>query len=354
MAITAKARLPQADGELLLARNVRPGHELLGMAEDGRIIPARVLEVEVCEKPSSWVRIAGPRVAGNGRSSFYSFTARSDTVLVPTMHTSLRAEDVLPGMELRGVATSLKLGLVHKSVLLGILLGDGTLKRTSAGSTSLVWSHSEKQADYLRWTVQVLSPLAKLAEEYTTGYGSRAQVARTIFHPALSEFFDGFDKPKGVAPSWIESALTPIALAYWYMDDGALLHSSNQQDRAHFSTYSFSEASNAILQAGLLRLGIASSLQLTSKGPSLRVNAESADLLFSLIAPYVPPSLQYKLPSYYRGNSGWLPKSPTHYKGLITNRSIDSVEHFESGARAYHFVTETGNAFAQGLLFKAS
>ena len=97
---------------------------------------------------------------------------------------------------------------------------------------------------------------------------------------------------------------------------------------SYFSTYSFSPESHTILQKGLEKYGITSEIQYSAKGTTIRLNSESADWFFSLIAPYIPPSMQYKLPEYYRGNTGWIPSSEFAYKKIIVEAMIDRCEPF--------------------------
>lgn len=356
MGLNAKAHIYKADGTRVYISSIKKGDMLLGV-QDGVLVQTPVTVRETRPARTDWLRLSGLRagyVRGNAR---FGLLASPDQKIGTEGYT---AQDCKDAVNVPAVFDSLLLTEVQKSIMLGILLGDGTLKsaKGEGGSKSLKWSHSNKQEDYLNWTIQALGGLAKRTEDHVSGYGSITHSARTMFHPDIERALMGFDKPSGAIPDWVAEKLNPIAMAYWYMDDGSLAHASNQRDRVNFSTYSFSSESHLILRKGLEKYGIKSEIQNSAKGMTIRLNSESADWFFSLISPYIPPSMQYKLPEYYRGNTGWIPTSEFGYKKIIVETTIDCCEPFplsaKSPGREYVLGTEAGNFFAHGVLLSNS
>ena len=85
--------------------------------------------------------------------------------------------------------------------------------------------------------------------------------------------------------------LNPLMLAVWYMDDGHLSTRSSRHPRAEIATCGFAEEDLSILLAGLAHLGLAGE----ARRGRLYFGATATRLLSELIAPYVPPSMRYKL-----------------------------------------------------------
>jgi uracil-DNA glycosylase family 4 len=85
--------------------------------------------------------------------------------------------------------------------------------------------------------------------------------------------------------------LSPLTLAVWYMDDGHLSTRSSKYPRAEIATCGFAEEDLSILVAGLAHLGLLGEVR---RG-RLYFDTTATRLLSELIAPYVPPSMRYKL-----------------------------------------------------------
>jgi len=353
--VTATASITMADGSKKKIKDVVVGDVVLGQDESGALVPSAVLNTFRNGTTKDWLTVRGHRLSmGRGPSTTsVRVTANHRFYVEGTGY--VRADKLVPGVhKIRTHHSDLALTAVQRSVLLGILLGDGSISTAASGSQSLAWSHSVDQLDYLEWTVAALGSLSHIDKCIrTSGYGSEMHSARTVFHPGINEVFDGFDKPAGTIPYTTVEMFNPIVLAYWYMDDGSLVHDHGQEDRVTLSTHSFSDESHKILRAALYKLGIDSAVQETSKGSFLRINANSADLMFCMIAPYLPPSMQYKLPAYYRGSTGWLPTSTEgNYRTVTADIDILSVEPWVPRAayQKYDVETETHNYFVGSVL----
>jgi hypothetical protein len=356
MGLLQRAAILKADGNKVPLHSLKAGDLILGL-ENGQFVENRIISKTGLPVRSDWIKLSGPRIGYVRSGATYSLIVSPDQLIGSKGE---RAGNLNGSETVPAVFDSLVLTEVQKSILLGVLLGDGTLKTANSvgGSKSLKWVHGHKQEDYLEWTIRALGGLAKRSENHISGYGSLTHSARTIFHPEIEAALSGFDKPAGTIPNWVIEKLNPIAMAYWYMDDGSLTHNENQRDRVTFSTNSFSMQSHEVLIAALAKFGLTAVIQESAKGPSLRLNADSADLFFCLIAPYIPPSMQYKLPSYYRGNQGWIPVSHFEFRKIIVDAQINyaAPQDLSPATHGGDFVlkTEIGNYFANGLLLSES
>lgn len=346
-----------ADGSSKLIKDIVVGDLVMGF-EDGAMVPTLVLNTFRNGMTSEWLCVRGTRESRGRGSADFSIKATPNHQFWVEGHGYRPAGELQPGDTLLCTHSDLSLTRTQEAILLGMLLGDGSLIRRGE-TAALTWSHSIDQLDYLEWSVNALGSIARRTGKATSGYGSHIERAMTLHAPGIADLFEGFDTPNGSLPERVADMLTPLALAYWYMDDGSLSHNDGQEDRASLSTHALDDDAQKTLRLGLQRLGIESVSQSTTKGNFIRVNADSADLMFSMIAPYIPPSMQYKLPSYYRGCPGWVPPHKASFKEVVGPVTVTSVEPYVlpsnkngSAAKRMKFDIETGthNFFVSRIL----
>jgi uracil-DNA glycosylase family 4 len=192
------------------------------------------------------------------------------------------------------VASGQGLSRIAHDVVCGTLLGDGHL---SAASSYLVFNHSADQDAYALFKAGLLSELSPRVRRSTVaaavgGPTSYPVVSvRTVAHRALGTLRSAFYRPRKQVPPWIATRLNPLMLAVWYMDDGHLSTRSVKQPRAEIATCGFAEVDLSILLGGLARLGLTGE----ARRGRLYFDSIATRMLSELIAPYVPPSMRYKL-----------------------------------------------------------
>jgi hypothetical protein len=345
-------------------QTLKKGSLVLGADEYDMPVTAEVTSALSGEMSSAWMNLRTKRSDNALGSYFYSLFSTPDHEVMLDNGEFATVGTIRENQLLRGFTSTLNLDHIQKSVLIGILLGDGSLVKgkTPGSSWALRWSHSEHQEDYLKWTVNALGSLARVGHEDVSGYGSRMLTARTSQHPDIRKVFEGFDKPAGDIPERVEYLINPFSLAFWYMDDGSITHSEKQQDRVSFATYSFSDNSIEILRRGLGRVGIESSVQDSKKGKTIRLNYQAARMMFTMISSLVPPSMQYKLPEDLRGGPGWFPR-PHMIPGYrnIPLRTVSNLEatsarngsQVPTRGRMIDVSTSTGNLYVNGMLLRA-
>ena len=185
-------------------------------------------------------------------------------------------------------ARTLTLTNRQKEILIGSLLGDGHLARTTRGFAFRA-NHSTSQKEYVFWKYREFADVCMSPPHL---YGSKSYVFRTVTHPQFDflhrEFYDNNRK---ILPEWINRWMTPLALAVWFMDDGA-----RDKQQARFNTQSFSLDENQrlihILEA---TLGIVATINRDKDCYRLRARERSMPQLRRLLLPHLLPSMQYKL-----------------------------------------------------------
>ncbi len=195
---------------------------------------------------------------------------------------------------------SLKLNQTQISVLIGSMLGDGTMRvGKNALNANLKIEQGLKQKDYVFWKYEVFKEwvttppkLSMRYDENRTPY-AKSWWFRTIRHPKLTLFHKMFYKYGiKIVPKNIADLLDPLALAAWIMDDGSL-----NKNRIDISTYSFKLEEIKLLQKALLkRFALESNFyQDRDKGLRMYFRKTETQKLVSLISPYIIPNLAYKI-----------------------------------------------------------
>jgi len=203
------------------------------------------------------------------------------------------------------IKKSLKLNLKQRRLIIGSLLGDGTM-RLGKGATNANFKveHGLAQKEYVEWKYQILKPFVftepKISYRYDKN-GRRYEKSwwfRTIRHPFLTEIYRKFYKGNGnrngrkIITLEIKKEITPLVLAVWIMDDGSF-----STHRIDISTYSFSLPEIKILQKCLRDCFDikANYYRDRDKGYRMYFNQEATKKLIKIIRPYVIPSMMYKI-----------------------------------------------------------
>lgn len=138
-----------------------------------------------------------------------------------------------------------------KQVILGSILGDGSLKtQKNYLNANLQIRHSETQKDYLLWKAEMLKEIARdksVSVQKPDGYSKQNKwrfVSRST--PALTELHhETYTHNKlHIKRKWLND-MTPLALAVWWCDDGSLISYGGR--KGVFCTDGFDETSVKIL-----------------------------------------------------------------------------------------------------------
>ncbi len=116
-----------------------------------------------------------------------------------------------------------------RAVILGTLLGDGSLKiQNKYSNANLQIRHSEMQKDYLLWKAETLKEIAgdkSVSVQKADGYSKNRKwrfVSRRL--PLLTDLHRLTHKKNKlrIRRKWLNQ-MTPLSLAVWWCDDGSLI-----------------------------------------------------------------------------------------------------------------------------------
>lgn len=203
------------------------------------------------------------------------------------------------------IKESLSLNLRQRELIVGSLLGDGTMRLgKGAQNVNFKVEHGLMQKEYVIWKYRILKQFVftepKISYRYDKS-GRRYEKSwwfRTIRHPGFTKIYrefyegEGYRNGKKIIPAKIEKYLTPLVLAVWIMDDGSF-----SRNRVDISTHSFSLLDINILQRcfkDIFSLN-ANYYNDFDRGHRIYFNQEETKKLVKIIGPYIIPSMMYKI-----------------------------------------------------------
>jgi recombination protein RecA len=262
------------------------------------------------------------------------------------------------------LAQPILLSAMQVQVILGALLGDGSLSkplRTDDASARFRMGHGAKQAAYLDWKVSLLAniPHAKTANAKGAVFADFSPLAELAELREAVYFGDG---KKHITWDYLKN-LTPLALAIWYMDDGSFtLRSKGVQERTAGGTGRIEICVEAMSPGSRDRLACylrdtyGLHVKLEHRGARkmsvLRFSTSASEKFQKLIAPYVHPSMEYKLLLRFRGQFAVEPEftEPTIHPAPARVLDIRRKSDFPIMSRYDIEVEGSHNYLADGII----
>ncbi len=195
----------------------------------------------------------------------------------------------------------LYLSSVQKFVLVGSILGDGTLRMPKEGiNANFKTEHGLRQKKYVLWKYNIFKNWVftppKISYRYRENTREKYEKSwwfRTVSHPEITEFWKIFyPSGKKIVPPDIDKFFTSLSLAVWVMDDGNL-----NKKNLNISTYSFNLDEIKLLQKLLEhKFGVRSNFYRDrDKGYRMYFSVNDTQKISCMIQSYVIPSMKYKL-----------------------------------------------------------
>ncbi len=259
---------------------------------------------------------------------------------------------------------SQKLSDQQWQILLGGLMGDGALSPSKSGHAARFrWGHGVKQTAYGDWKAEMFANI---------GVARSTNAKAAVFHDVspLAELAElrrvvYLTGGKKTLTSEYLKALTPLSLAVWYMDDGTFtLRSKGLQartaggsGRVEICVEAFSGGSQERLVAYLRdELGLDVKLRHAGvrKVALIQFTTAASRKFLEMVAPYVHPSMDYKLLPDLRGRFAVVPDFAEPTKVLmplpITAIEPKKLTPYASSHRYDIEVEGTHNYFADGVM----
>ena len=269
----------------------------------GSVVPKRVVNWFDNGVTDEFLQFTVSRPTGNGRAQF----GCTPNHRIRTPGGWREARELRVGDRVLQAA-SVRLSDFQWEVILGGLLGDGALSRSASGYAARYrFGHSARQAEYADWKASLFANIGTSRTTNSKG---------AIFHdlPPLVELAELRDAVyvagKKVLNEEYLKALTPLALAIWYMDDGTFAERAKGLQKRTVGGSGRSEICIEVIEPRS-RARLVEHLRDTWKlAPKLISRAGKAVLVFTehettklhaIVAPWVHPSMDHKLLPRFRG-----------------------------------------------------
>src|SRR5580658_5046481 len=288
--------------------NQRLDVEVLSYDPDsGEIVPRRIVNWFNNGPAERFLQFTVAKSSGNGRAQF----AATENHLIQTPGGYRPAGELIVGDRVI-TAEPRVLSAQQIQLILGSIMGDGNLSpnRRGRSGTRFRLGHGAQQAAYLDWKVSLLGNIE--CSRRTDARG--AVFADFTPLPELAELHDVVyfgDGKKHLSWDYLK-ALSPLALAVWYMDDGGFTSRSEGVQKRTAGGSGRIEIRVEALSAGTrdrlvqyLRDTHGLDVRLSSSGVRqvavLQFTTAATAKFQKLTAPYLHPSMEYKLLPVFHG-----------------------------------------------------
>ena len=270
-------------------------------SEADAIVPRRVVNWFDNGPTDDFLHFRVARASGSGAPIGFSVTPNH---LVRTPGGWREAGELIPGDRVMQSVRH-RLSAQQWQVLLGGLMGDSALSPSKSGhSARLRWGHGVKQEAYGDWKQSLFGNIdvSKSRNDKDSVFYDMTPLPELAELRRVVYMGDGH---KTISTEYLK-ALTPLALAVWFMDDGTFtvrskgvqVRTAGGSGRVQFCVESFSEGSRQRM-VDFLRdsHGFDVSLRLAGarKMAVITFTTASSARFLELVAPYVHPSMDYKL-----------------------------------------------------------
>ncbi len=297
--------------------------------ETGRVEPKRIVNWFNNGPADEFLQFTVAKSGGNGRAQF----AATANHLIRTPGGWREAGELIAGDRVM-VAEERRLSEQQWQVVLGSLMGDGNLSPNVRDRSGVRFrlGHGARQADYLEWKVNLLGNIACSRRVDARG----AVFADFTPLPELDELRRAVylgDGKKHLSWDYLK-ALSPLALAVWYMDDGGFtVRSKGLQERTAGGSGRIEICVEAMAEGTRERLveylrdTHHLDVELTRRGARemsfIQFTTAASAQFQEIVAPYMPAAMESKLLPRFQGQCTVVPEFAPADTQPVPARVID-------------------------------
>ncbi|HLM50338.1 MAG TPA: recombinase RecA [Solirubrobacteraceae bacterium] len=276
----------------------------------GEIAPRRIAEYYDNGETDQWLQFEVEAGGGSGPRKF----ACTPNHLILTPEGERHAGEIQEGDEVLVAIKQYALTADQLKLIMGSLLGDGSMRYASTHDVSFGVGHGHAQQEYCEWKQAMLAPFAGKVRPTGNGIGfdtlpmSQLAVLRDAVFAA-----DG----RRTVSDQLVSELDERAIAAWYCDDGSFGGHYKRwgHGKSVISCPALGREDRELLATRCEQLGMG---RPTVTDRELLFSGERTRRFQERIASYVHPSLSYKLHPDLRGRFTWDPAALGTGLGAMT------------------------------------
>lgn len=280
------------------------------------------------------------------------------------------AKELAEGDEISVHITDTSLTPQQEEVIIGSLLGDGNIKSNHEQTAFFREEHGPKQSAYVSWLASELGDITSNVQTSTTRGNALVETKHLLRLGDLHGLF--YPEQKKIVPEFLVEQATPRMIALWYCGDGSLDTGTcawkdktyARQPRASLYTNAFGDHHESMDRINRIfaRFGIAPTWRKCGAYRVLSFSVHEAPKFFELIAPFVPQSMEYKLPEIYRGRYHQSEPQQSHQSQILRPMRIKEIRvriPYQDGQRISKqrfdiSVADNHNYFVDGCLVSNS
>jgi recombination protein RecA len=296
---------------------------------NGRVEPKKIVNWFNNGPAEQFLQFTVAKSGGNGRAQF----AATANHLIRTPGGWREAGELIVGDRVM-IAEDRRLSEQQWQIILGSLMGDGNLapNRRDRSGVRFRLGHGAVQADYLEWKVSLLGniPCSRRVDSRGAAFADFTPLAELDeLHRAV---YLG-DGKKHLSWDYLK-ALSPLALAIWYMDAGGFtVRSKGLQKRTQGGSGRVEICVEAMAEGTRERLveylrgTYDLDVRLRSSGTRgiavIQFSTAASARLQEIVAPYVPVAMESKLLPRFRGQCAVVPQFAPTETHPVPARVID-------------------------------
>jgi recombination protein RecA len=259
--------------------------------DTGFLVPKKVkrwVHNGTLPKGESFVRIHVKGMPGSGRGGQRGITVtKSHRIFTPTGERL--AEDIQVGDKVL-VNDWQYFTPEHHELILGSILGDGGLRFEKGSPRGHIrFLHCKEQTEYCSWKASCFG--------LSIHRGNRGVVWFDTMRTQELEEYQSIGKKKAIRslPLSFVSRLTPKAVAIWYQDDGNYSGSHKRWGWGKCSISARCLTKNVLDAIAIHLQNLGMGMATAREGRGLQWNGDNSRQFQQVIAPFVHPSMRYKI-----------------------------------------------------------
>lgn len=213
---------------------------------------------------------------------------------IATPYGWVSAEDIELGDQIMTMVEETAFSRDLHQLILGSLLGDGSLRQSGHMTAYFREEHGHAQTEYVTWKHGAFGSLATALASNDHGVGF-SSVALPAFARLKAMMYREGGRYKTIDERALRQ-LTAFSLAVWYQDDGTRSDENGARRRNTIYFHRTDAETREMVTRVLYELfGLKATLHTTKTTTHINFNGDEGDRFEALIAPYVHPSMAYKL-----------------------------------------------------------